>query len=146
MRKMLRAQLDIESGIVPAVVTASGTSAAVDTQDCGSLAFAVHVGATTGNDLGASHKVDIKMLESDDNSTYTDVDGDDMAQNSGNAEDAANNIVKSLDSTADASSVHVVHYRGSKRYVKLNLVETGTVSATLGVLAVKGHLNLKPAP
>lgn len=146
MRKMLRAQLKVESVIVPAVVTGSGTSSAVDVSDCGSLAFAVHVGATTGNDLGASHKLDIKMLESDDDSTYTQVDGDDMAQNSGAAEDAANDIVKSLDSTADASSTHLVHYKGSKKYVKLQLVETGTVSATMGVQAIKGHLELKPAP
>ncbi len=140
MLRSMKDQLKVSSVIAAASVTASGTSSSVDMQDFGSLSFAVAVGATSGNDLDASHKLALKMLESDDNSTFTDVDGDDIYD----AETAASDIAKMLDSTADASSVHLVHYRGNKRYVKLNIVETGTVSVPLAVLAIRGHAKVKP--
>lgn len=135
MLRSLKDQLKITSVLAAASVSGSGTSSSVDLQDYGSLTFAVDVGATSGNDFGASHKLDIKMLESDDDTTFTTVDGDDIFD----AETAASDIAKTLDSTDDASSVHLVHYRGNKRYVKLQLVETGTVVVPLGVLAIRGH-------
>jgi hypothetical protein len=140
MLRSLKDQLKIEGVLAAAAVSASGTSASVDLADCGSLSFVVSTGATSGNDLGASHKIDIKLLESNDNTTFTDVAGADIYD----AEDAANDIAKSLDSTADASAVHLVHYRGNKRYVKVNLVETGTVVMPMSVVAIKGHNELKP--
>ncbi len=136
--KMLRSMKDIlkvSSVIAAASVSASGTSSSVDVQDYGSLSFAVATGATSGNDLSSSHKLDIKLLESVDNSTFTQVAGADIFD----AETAASDIAKSLDGTEDASSVHMVHYRGNKRYVKLQLVETGTVVMPMAVLALRGH-------
>lgn len=141
MLKCLKDILKIEQVLAAASVSAGGTSSSANVQDFGSLTFAVNVGATSGNDLGASHKLDIKLLESDDDSTYTTVDGDDIFD----AEDAANDIAKSLDSTDDASAVHLVHYRGNKQYVKLQLVETGTVVVPLSVMAIKGHGSFNPA-
>jgi hypothetical protein len=141
MRKCLKDTLHIASVLAAASVSASGTSASADVQDFGSLTFVVAVGATSGNDLSDTHKVAIKLLESNDNVTFTDVAGADIFD----AEVAASDIAKNLDATGDASSAHLVHYRGNKRYVKVNLVETGTVVAPIAVIAIKGHGSANPS-
>lgn len=142
---MLRSLKDVLKFIsvrVPAAFTADANTTGVDVSDFGSCTFLVHVGATTGNDFGASHKVDIIVQHAD-----VDTDGSYAAAAAADIyspEVGASGIAKALDGTEDASKVHVVHYRGDKRYVRIRLDETGTVDAPIGVVAVLGHSELMP--
>ena len=143
MLRTLRDTLKVTQCLEPATVSATGAGAGVDNAIGGSLAFIVNVGdfAFTGG-----NKLDIVMQDSD-----VDVDGSYAAcvaadfYSDDNPETAASGIFKSLDATGDVDSVYVVHYKGNKRYARINLVETGTVSAPVSIVAVQGHLKSNPA-
>lgn len=142
MLKSLKDILKFIQVLAPVSVTGTVASTGVDTQDFGSVTFLVAVGAAAAGLDSASNKFDIVMQDSDvntDGSYANCVDADIF-----NAEVGASGIVKALDATSDASSVWTAHYRGNKRFVRIRLVETGTASAPIGILAVAGHSELNP--
>lgn len=134
MQKMLKDVLDITQAKAIASVTEDGQSSEIDLQDAGSCTLVVVVGATSGNDFSSSHKIDLGINHGDESGTLSACAGTDIF------EPETGTIAKSLDSTADASSIHLVHYKGNKRYIELNMAETGTVDVPIAVVAVKGHL------
>ena len=99
--------------LVPAVQSAAGQGAAIDTLGAGRLAFVVTTGAADGN-------FGVKLQESDNGSTgWTDVAAD------------------QVDSTAlAADSAYRLGYRGWKRYVRLALTKGGGTSIAAGAVAV----------
>ena len=142
MQRSLKDKLKVTKCLDPDTVTATGAGAGVNNAGFGSLMFLVAVGATSGNDFSGTHKLAITMQDSDvdvDGSYANCVDADIH-----DAEDGANGIVKNLDATDDADSVHVAHYRGNKKFARIKLVETGTVSVPVSVVAVQGHSELMP--
>lgn len=143
MLKMLKDVLKIASSLAPAAVSATGASTGFNVADFGALTFAIHVGATAVNDFSSSHKLDIVMQHADVDSdgSYADCADADIY----NAETGASGIVKSLDATTDASSVHLAHYRGNKKFARIRLVETGTVSVPIGIIAIGGYGEFNPA-
>ena len=128
--------------LAPATVTATGAATGVDVADFGSVMFLVATGTEGGNALSSSHKLAITVQDSDvdtDASYANCVDADIY-----DAEDGANGIAKNLDASADENTIHAVHYRGNKRYVRLKLVETGTVSLPVSIVAVAGNSEFNP--
>jgi hypothetical protein len=113
--------------VAPQTVTADVNSASVDTQDLSSLGFLVAVGAFTFTN---ANRIDLKLQHSDDGTTWVDV-----AQEHIYADTTAP-IVKSLVAAGDASKTHLVEYRGGKRYVRLVLDVSGTVSVPTSAIAI----------
>ena len=108
-------------GKLAALVGAAGTfsatvlSAAYDTKAFDSFGFLVQVGAFAFDN---TNSIILQMSHSSDNVTFTDCV----------AADYEGGVIKTLNAAGDASKVHAVGYVGAKQYVKLNMVEVGTVS------------------
>ncbi|WP_306752721.1 hypothetical protein [Paracoccus actinidiae] len=102
----------------PAVQSAAGNGAAIDTLGAGRLAFVVNTGAVAGaGDFG------VKLQESDNGSTgWTDV--------------AADQVDSTAPATLAADSAYRLGYRGWKRYVRLALTKGGGTSIAAGAVAV----------
>lgn len=137
MLRSLKDKLKVSQVLAPAVVTGTVATSGFNVTDFGSLTFAVSVGAFsfTGTD-----KLSITVQHSDTDSSYVDAADEDIFD----AENGAAGIAKVLDAGGDASITHLVHYRGNKKFVRLNIVEAGTVSVGLGVVAIGGHSELMP--
>lgn len=60
------------------------------------------------------------------------------------AADIINNGLAVVDSTSEDSTVQIAEYRGSKRYVRLKLTETGTLSGPHCVVGLLGLPNSMP--
>lgn len=143
MLKSLKDILKVTQVLTAQSVTATTASSGVDNANFGSTMFIVDVGAAAAGMDSASDKFDIVVQHSDVDvsGSYANCADADIFD----AEDGANGVAKALDGTADASNVHLVHYRGNKRYTRIRIVETGTVSAPISVIAVQGHGHLNPA-
>lgn len=133
---MLRSIKDIlqyAASLIDQAVTATVASASVDTADFNALTFLVSVGAFS---FSGTNKISLQMQHSDDDSAWSNCADADIY----NAEDGANGYAKILDAGGETSNVYPCHYRGNKRYVRMNLVVGGTVSVPACVIAVKGKL------
>jgi hypothetical protein len=123
----LASNLGIVTAIVPAVQSATATSAAIDLLGFGSAAVVVHTGAiASAGDFGA------KVQESDTTTSgdFTDV--------------AAGDLVGTFPATALADSVTKVSYIGHKRYIRVVLTKAGGTSIAAGALVIKGHAETRP--
>lgn len=121
--------------LAPVSLSATTATASVDAQKGESLSFFVAVGAFA---FDGTNKLSLTVQHSDDNSTFTDVDAIDLYKPDSGA------IAKVLDEAGDQNTVHQVHYRGLKRYVRLNIVEAGAVTVTVAVIALQGYLKAAP--
>lgn len=113
-------------------VAADINSAAQDLKGMRSYAFMVSVGnfAFTG-----VNKIALKMEESDDNVTFAPCA----------LEAYAGGAIKELIAAQDANMVHVVEYKGHKRYVRMALDVSGTVSAPISVSGLSADLEMQPS-
>lgn len=139
MKSCLKDKLKILSVLAPATISADGSSTGVDVADFGAVTFVVSVGVFA---FAPADKLRLVLRHSDVDSagSYADVGSDDMYSNA-----EAGSYYKDLDlSSEDAGVAHLLHYRGNKRYVKVGWVETGTVSAPMSIVAVRGDSELKP--
>lgn len=141
MLRGLKDILKVVQLLAPVSFTTTTASAGVNVAEAGGVTLMVNVGATSGNAFDATHKVSItaQHADVDDNASYADVASTDLYSTESGA------IAKILDATSDASTVHLVHYKGTKKYVRLNLVEAGTVVVPLSVSAILGKNELNPA-
>lgn len=117
---------------VAATVSADTDGASVDGQSILSLTYLVSVAAFT---FTGSNKIALRILHSDDNVNFTEAT---FANNELYAP------VKELTTAGDGAKTHYVEYRGNKRYTKLQLDVSGTVSVAVAACAV-GIAKLKPA-
>ena len=100
------------------------TGDAVDLQGCNSVTIFIITGTITDG----THTV--SLLESDDDSTYTDVDSGDII-----------GTPPAIDSD-DSDTVFKIAYRGHKRYLKVKVTVAGaTDGGNYGAIVVKGHLD-----
>jgi hypothetical protein len=118
--------------LAPQTVTADVNTAEVDCQDLNSLGFIVSVGAFA---FSNTNKIGLKLQHSDDNVTFVDVT---------EVYEGVAPLVKELDTPAEQSSSHLVEYRGGKRYARLQLDVSGTVSVPCCVVAVSQHPEKMP--
>lgn len=127
----------VVEAIAPEVLTDDNTPAAIDLQGYESAALAIHVGVG-GITFTTTNKVEFKLTHSDDDSTYTAVDVDDVEGLSSVAEGG---IVKSLIEAHAAATVTQFGYIGGKRYLKLLADFSGThgTGTPMSAVVVKGN-------
>jgi hypothetical protein len=112
---------------------ATAATSSVDCKDINSLGFVLAVGSFA---FSGSNYLTVNLQESDDNSTWTDVTQ--VYEGTAPAPLVLN------DQATQESKSHLVEYRGGKRYARLNIVETGTVTAPLSVVAISNKPELMP--
>jgi len=119
--------------LAPATFSATGATASVDCKDINSLGFLLSVGSFA---FDGSNYLTVNLQESDDNSAWSDVTQ--VYEGTAPAPLVLNN------QATQESKSHLVEYRGGKRYARLNIVETGTVSVALSVAAISNKPELMP--
>lgn len=119
--------------LAPATFSATGATTGVDCKDINSLAFLLAVGSFA---FDGSNYLTVNMQESDDNSTWANV--------TAVYEGTAPAVLVLNDQATQESKSHMVEYRGGKRYARLNIVETGTVSVALAVMAISNKPEFMP--
>ena len=138
---------DLSNSICPAVSlaaavrTAAANGTGVDLQGYESATVLVDVGAE-GDTLSSSVFFEVSLEESDDNSTFTDVEQAGIVDGT----IASGGIFLKLDGTTGGDpdttgGIFRVGYVGGKRYIRVVLAKTGTHSngTPLGAMVVKGH-------
>lgn len=109
--------------------TAQSAHAGQDLQGYINPSFFCHIGAMAAASPNAQFT--FALVESDDNSTFTAVSGDDMVT-SPNAEeeaDVSSGVFFTADSDNDSQVVRVT-YKGTKRYARVNIGIADEPSAT----------------
>jgi len=112
----------VVQAVVPAVLSATDTSAAIDLQGFESAAVIFNTGA-----IVSSGDFTAKLQESD---TTTSGDFADVA---------AADLIGSLPATLEASSVYKQGYIGKKRYLRTVITKNSGTSIAAGAVIVKGH-------
>jgi hypothetical protein len=123
--------------LAPQVLTADALTASVDLQFMLNFAFEVIVGAPgfTGTD-----KMALKVLHSDDDITFVACAETDLYSY------VSGNIAKELVAVSDEDKVHMIEYRGSKRYVKLELdIQGALTNVPVAVSGLCTSYELNPA-
>lgn len=133
--------------IAPATLDADASGTTVDTKDFGSLTFHIFVGAG-GISFSGTNKVEFKLEESDDDSTWT-VAGDDALILEPNATaPGGTGIVRTLNAAKGSADTVVtnVGYRGKKRYARIKADFSGThgTGTLIAVMATSGHPRVRP--
>ncbi len=129
MLRSLKNKVIVDQAFAPQTIAASALSAAMDLKGKRNFAFLIHVGSFAFTGV---NKLTCTIHESDDNVTYAA---------SGNA---AEILVLDTQATQE-NKVHELEYKGSKRYVKLDVVEAGTVTAPFAVSGICTEPEVQPA-
>jgi hypothetical protein len=134
MNKSLKDTLKVTQILAPVAVTDDVATSGVAVEAGESLQLVLNVGAFAFSD---TNKLSVRVQHSDidEGTDYEAVVAADVFQDVG-----TNGEVKVLDSTDDASSVFTYDYKGTKKFVRLNIIEAGTVSTVLAASAIQGHL------
>ena len=118
--------IGVVQAVVPAVLTATNTSAAIDLQGFDSAAVIINTGA-----IVSSGNFTAKLQESDvSGSGYTDV--------------AAADLVGTLPAVLLASSVVKQGYIGNRRYIRTVITLNSGTSIAASAVVVKGRAYSKP--
>lgn len=121
-------KLDFVQAVVPQVLTATNTSAAIDTAGANSVLVHIATGA-----IVSSGNFTPKLTEcATSGGTYTDVAAVDLAANE-------------LPAVLAASSEYKVAYIGNKQFIKTVLTLNSGTSIAASVVVIKGHLSRQPA-
>ena len=133
----LHNNVEIVEAIAPKVLDDDNTPAAIDLQGFESAEVAIHVGIG-GITFSGTNKIEFKLTHSDDDSTYTAVDADDVE---GVDSVGSGGIVHSLTAAHAAATITRLGYIGGKRYLKLLADFSGTHGSGTPMAAqvVKGH-------
>ena len=139
--------IKIENVVIAQVLTASATPAVIDMSDASSVDFLVNMG-NSGDTLSGSVYWTIKLQESSDNSTFTDVTDSEslLIAIDGEKQVGATSIV--VDAPTVDQKNFVISYKvpGNKQYLKLLINATGTHSngTPVSAVAIKGTLKVSP--
>lgn len=119
----------------PATATNTVTSSAIDLQGYNSCTVLISVGQS-GDTLSGSVYWTLKLTESVDDSSYTDVAASDMLGSQ----------TAVIDSSSEDEAVYKLGYVGSKRYLKAVATKTGTHTngTPIGIIAVRGDASREP--
>lgn len=137
MNRSLKDKL-LVSVLLNETVAATGNSLGVDTSKGEALLIAVQAGdfAFSGTN---SLNVQLQHADVDVDGSYAAVTDADVFETVG-----ASGSVAVLDSTDDTETISLYSYKGDKKFVRVRLVETGTVSAPMAVTAIQGMLKAAP--
>lgn len=113
--------------VVPAVLTATNTSAGIDLAGYESAAVLINTGAIAGSGV-----FNVTLEESD-------------ASGSGFTAVAASKIQGTLPTPLAASTVYKLGYLGDKRYIRTVLTLASGTSIVAGAVVLKGNARTKPS-
>lgn len=102
--------------------------------------FLISVGVDAA--LDGSNYWEIEMEDSDDDSTYADVT--EASYVTGNVEDLTGGLCFTIDATTEDDVVIAVQYSGPKRYVRIVMNETGTLTTPVAVVGLAAGARYKP--
>jgi hypothetical protein len=117
----IRLELDPKVSVAPQSIGGAVSGTGVDLQGCEAALVILDNGAATT-------AATVKVQESDDNSTFTDVADSDLIGTTGNPAGVAQT----------ASTVVKVSYVGAKRYIRV--ATTAGTAALFSAEVVRGHL------
>ena len=124
------------------VKDADTNSTGIDTQGSNSAMVMVNVGAP-GVTFSGTHKVDIKLEDSADNSTFAAVTNNNFV--TGGTVDSAG-IWQTIDANGECNAVYGLGYVGPERYIRVVLDFSGThgTGTVFGVTGALGNLESSP--
>lgn len=139
MNRDLHNNVEVLEAIAPAALSADNTPAAVDLQGAEAAELVLHIGAG-GITFTSTNKIEFKLTHSDDDSTYTAVDVDDVQ---GVSSVGTGGIIKSLIAEHASATVSKFGYVGGRRYLKLLADFSGThgTGTPMSAVVVKGRLH-----
>lgn len=118
----LYSEVGLVQSLIPAVIAATATGAAIDLAGYESALVLINTGAIAG-----SGDYTVKLQESDTTTSgdFTDV--------------AAANLVGSFPASLAADSLYKVAYSGVKRYVRTVITKNSGTSIIAGIFFARGH-------
>lgn len=119
--------IGVVQALVPQVLAATDTSAAIDLLGFNSASVIINTGA-----IVSSGNFTAKLQESD---TTTSEDFTDVA---------AADLVGALPTALAASTVYKQGYIGNRRYIRLVTTKNSGTSIAAGAVVVKGHADERP--
>lgn len=131
MMRDIKSNLDVVQSLAPAARTAGANGTGVDLLGFGGAMILVDLGLFTDGSFS------FHLEESDDNSTFTDVD---------TSVDQLGSLTV-VDGTDDDNTLQRVGYIGSKRYVRVVVAQGGSPCGTglvCGAHVVRGYPSVKP--
>lgn len=142
VQRDLYSSLNVTQLKAPIIITADADSASIDTQlyDSAMLGFLVGI---TGDTLSGSVYLELEVEESVDDSVWTDVADADLT----NTVTGTNTgTVAKIDDNAEDDVIHIVGYKGNKRYIRGvgNVTGTHTNGIELAVIGIQGHAHQSP--
>lgn len=138
--KDLHNNIDIVALLNAIVVSATQTITDIDLAGFGSAELVFDIGVDAGSGLGESNNLTFALQDSDDGTTYGNVEDVDML----GVEDITSGVILTIDSTDKDNTLYHFGYVGGKRYLQIVITETGTVSCPMSISLVKGHGQDKP--
>lgn len=134
--KDLYNNIAVQQALAPVVATTTQTSATIDLQGFNSAGVVFSLGQS-GDTLSGSVYWTLKLQESDNDSSYTDVAAADLLNGAASV---------TIDAPAEDETSISFGYIGSKRYLQAVATKTGTHSngTPLAVLALKGDAHRAP--
>ena len=132
----LKSGLALDESLNAIVKDADTNCTAIDSQGFSSVVHIVNVGAP-GITFSTSNKIDIKLEDSDDNSSFSAVTANTSV--TGGTVDS-NGIFQTIDANGDCNAVYAIGYVGGKRYSRVVLDYSGThgTGTVVGVVGAKG--------
>ena len=136
MKDLANNLLAVQS-LAPAVRTADANGTGVDLQGFEGAMVIVDMGAE-GVTLSSSVKIDYKLEESSDDSTYTAVTSSSSVTD-GSVD--SNGIFATFDDNAESPAVTGIGYVGGSRYIRVVVDFTGThgTGTPCSAMVIKGH-------
>ena len=135
----------VVSALEAAVITGDTNGITVDLQGFESCLLIANVGAADAT-LDGSNYIELEVEEAPDDGTgnpgaWTDVaDADLYKFVPGNN----NGTFAKIDADDEDSQIYITGYRGSKRFMRPVVNETGTVAIEIAIEAVLGHAHQEP--
>ncbi|WP_298618642.1 hypothetical protein [uncultured Zoogloea sp.] len=124
----LYSNLGVVSAVVPQVLAATDTSAAIDLRGFDSMVGLVNTGA-----IGGAGDYTLKLQHSD---TTTSGDFVDVT--------SSNGLIGTLPASLAASTAYKFGYSGGKRYVRTVTTKNGGTSIAVSVQIAKGKASQRP--
>ena len=138
----LKNNIQLVESLNAIVKDADTNSTGIDTQGANSAMVIVNVGAP-GITFSGSNKVDIKLEDSADNSTFAAVTNNNFV--TGGTVDSAG-IWQTIDANGECNAVYGLGYVGPERYIRVVLDFSGThgTGTVFGVTGALGNLESSP--
>lgn len=132
--KDLYDNIETVSVLSPVVVTATATHTDIDLAGFNSACLLIDIGTDAGSGLGESNYWVFTLQDSDDGTTYANVETADMTDLT-----VTSGVVLTVNTTDEDNTLYKLGYVGGKRYLQLVYTATGTCSTVMSIVLVKGH-------